>query len=103
MLLLQCSDGLWQRFFLSIGESFWSEVVGDDDAFAGYEDIVDEFIDVSECLESKSLRVDTVEGREGDECSVVITFESGASLRLEATNAEDIESDSHLVVSPAPR
>lgn len=101
MLLLQCSDGLWQRFFLSMGETFWSEVVGEEDAFAGYEDIVDEFVDVTDKLASRSLNVDTVEAREGAEWSVVITFDSGASLRLQATEPESLESDSRLVVHPA--
>lgn len=104
MLLLQCSDGIWQRFFLSVGMSFWTEVVGDEDAFAGYEDIVDEFVDVSERLGSKRLSVDTVEAREGAEWSVAITFDSGANLRLEATDPGNIiESDFRLVVSAAPR
>lgn len=102
MLLLQCGKGIWQRLFLEADMMFWSEVSGDEDAFAGYEDIVEEFVDLSERLGSKELILETIEGREGAECFLEITFDSGGCIRLEPVDPMNFETDIRLIIRPAP-
>lgn len=98
MLLLECNDGIWQRLFLEYGVTFWSEV-GAADAFAGYEDIVDEFVDLTEQLGSEELIVGTIEARTGAESSVEVSFDSGARLRLEPVDRTSVEADVRLIVT----
>lgn len=104
-LILQCSGGIWQRFFIDdVGPVCWDEL--DTEAlFSAHEP--DELEDVSALLgpcssSNEQHIIDRVEASRWGQSSVEITLMSGAKIRFAPSTPGDFETDFVLSVQPAP-
>ncbi|MFK8004691.1 MAG: barstar family protein [Polyangiales bacterium] len=102
-LILQCSGGIWQRFFIDdVGPVCWDEL-DTEVLFSAHEP--DELEDVSALLGPRSSTVehilDRVEASPWGQSSVEITLMSGATIRFAPSAPGDFESDFVLRVETA--